>query len=189
MRRSSAEQVALIVRRCLENGGRVDIDGLGSFLPDPGLGFAFLPQTRPKVFMAYVVEDAALADRLFGDFRAAGFDPWLDRKRLLPGQNWPRAIDQAIGVSDFFIACLSSRSVSKRGRFQAELRYALDCASRALLDEVFFIPVRLEECHVPPRIAQEFQYVDLFPDWASGFRRIVRVMRAKQRARASPLLG
>lgn len=177
----SSEQIARIVRNCLERGGNVEIEGLGSFQPDPRGGFSFTPQTRPKVFIAYVVEDAGAVERLYDGFAARGLDPWVDRKKLLPGQNWPRAIDRAISDCDFFVGCFSRQSTGKRGRFQSELRYALDCAARRLFEDIFFIPVRLEECTVPPRIAQEFQYVDLFPDWDKGIERIVATVRKQSR--------
>lgn len=181
VRNASCEQVARIVRRCLERGGSVEIDGLGSFRPQPSGGFRFLPQTRRRVFLAYVVEDAAAVDRLCAGLIAHGFDAWLDRRKLLPGQNWPRSIDHAISVSDYFVACFSQRAVDKRGSFQSELRYALDCARRTPLEEVFFIPVRLEECSLPARITREFQYVDMFPDWGKGMRRILSVLRKQRR--------
>ena len=180
-RNPSCEQVARIVRRCLERGGSVEIDGLGAFRPHPRGGFRFLPQTRPRVFIAYVVEDAPAAERLYADLVARGFDAWLDRRKLLPGQNWPRSIDQAISVSDFFVACFSQRASGKRGSFQSELRFALDCARRLPLEEVFFIPVRLEECRLPPRIMREFEYVDLFPGWEKGLGRILDVLRKRTR--------
>lgn len=180
---SSSEQVARIVRRCLERGGTVEIDGLGIFQPGAGRNFTFVPQTRPKVFLAYVIEDAPLADKLYDALAAGGFDPWLDRKKLLPGQNWSAAIERAISVSDFFVACFSRRALEKRGRFYSELRRALDLASRLPLEDVFFIPVRLDDCTLPARIAQELQYVDLFADWESGLARIVATMRRQVRAR------
>jgi hypothetical protein len=181
---NSGADVARIVRQCLEQGSSVEIDGLGQFRPDRRGGFEFLAFTKPKVFLAYVIEDLELVERLYEDFRAHGFDAWLDRKRLLPGQNWPRSIEQAISVSDLFVACFSERAVGKRGGFQSELRYALDCERRLPLDEVFLIPVRLEECRVPARITREYQYVDLFPNWERGVQRIVAAMRKQARAMA-----
>lgn len=180
---TSGADIARIVRECLDRGSSVEIEGLGTFRPDHAGGFLFQPQMRPKIFLAYVVEEQRAAERLCQDLVRAGFDPWLDRKRLLPGQNWPRAIERAIAVSDFFLACLSRRSIGKRGRFQSEMRYALDCAAMLPLEAVFFIPVRLEECRVPARIHQEFQYVDLFPDWERGFERIAAVIRRQIAAR------
>ena len=181
--RTSSDEIARIVLKCLEKGGEVEIDGLGLFRPDERGGVVFVPQVQPKVFLAYAVEDRGAAERLFEGLLANGFDPWMDSRKLLPGQNWPRAIEQAISVSDFFIACFSSRSIPKRGHFQSELRYALDCASRLPLDEVYLIPVRTEECSVPVRVQREFQYVDLFPDWEKGFQSVLTVIRHQLRAR------
>ncbi|MGE5644671.1 MAG: toll/interleukin-1 receptor domain-containing protein [Acidobacteriota bacterium] len=183
--RTTSTEIARLVRDSLERGCAVEIDGLGAFRPDPGGGFRFEPQTRPKVFLAYAAEDYKAAGRLYDEFSAHGFDAWLDRRKLLPGQNWPRAIEQAISVSDFFVACFSERSGGKRGNFQSELRYALDCARRLPLEEVYFIPVRLEECPVPARIAKEFQYVDLFPDWDKGFERLLAAITSASRRSSS----
>jgi hypothetical protein len=174
--RTSA-QVARLIRRCLAEGASVEIDGLGTFVPDARGGFRFLPRNRPKVFVAYVQEDGLAAARLFEGLEAGGFDPWLDRRKLLPGQNWPRSIEQAIETSDFFLACFSHRSVKKKGGFQAEIRYALDCTRLIPLDQIFMIPARLDACAVPWRIQREVQYIDLFPDWERGFRRILAAMR------------
>jgi TIR domain len=173
----SSVDVAETVRRCLSEGASVEIDGLGTFLPDPQRGFRFLPRNRPKVFVAYVQEDAAAAQRVFECLEARGFDPWLDLRKLLPGQNWPRSIQDAIETSDFFLACFSQHSVKKKGGFQAEIRYALDCMRRIPLDEIFLIPARLDACSVPARIQRELQYIDLFPDWDRGFHRVVAAMR------------
>ncbi len=175
---TQSEQVARLLRQCLRRGASVEIEGLGVFRPDGRGRFRFLPATSPKVFLAYVQEDVEAAERLYRDFRAHGFDAWLDRKKLLPGQNWPRSIEQAIEVADYFVACFSTRAIGKRGCFQSELRYALDCARRVPLDQTYFIPVRLEECRVPARISRQIQYVDLFPDWEQGFRRILQAMGA-----------
>jgi len=75
----------------------------------------------------------------------------------------------------------SVNSVKKRGGFQSEVRYALDCASRLPIDDVFLIPVRLDDCPVPARIQRETQYVDLFPCFDAGVERIVATMEARRR--------
>ena len=180
-----AASVADIVRQCLAEGKSVEIDGLGAFRPDGQSGFRFVPRTLPAVFVAYVQEDAALADRLFDGLEAAGVAPWMDRRKLLPGQNWPRSIEEAIETSDFFVACFSHNSVGKKGGFQAEIRYALDCARRLPLDRIYLIPVRLDDCRVPRSIQRELQYMDLFPDWERGLSRLVSVMRREVNCRSS----
>ena len=184
---SSSRDVARLVRRCLEEGGTVEINGLGVFRTNAEGGFEFTAEDRPQVFLAYSVEDYAAVEHLADALHGYGFDPWLDRRKLMPGQNWPRAIERAIDVSSYFLACFSSRSVTRRGHFHAEMRYALQCARRVPLGEIFFIPVRLEACPVPQEIVSEIQYVDLFPDCRSGIERIVAVMRRQEQNRANRL--
>jgi hypothetical protein len=170
-------QVAKIVMRSLSAGKTVEIDGLGVFRPDSREGFRFEPTSLPQVFIAYAKEDQERAARLYRDLEDAGFSPWMDVRKLLAGQNWPRAIETAIDSSDFFVACFSANSVRKKGGFQAEIRYALDCARQVPLDEIFIVPARLNECNVPRTISHELQYIDLFPDWDVGVERLVTMMR------------
>ena len=172
-----------ILRQTLLDGGHVEVEGLGRFEPGKNEGFQFFSETKARVFIAYVEEDQAPASRLYDALAAHGFQPWMDKRKLLPGQNWPRAIEAAIQTSDFFIACFSKRAVCKRGSFHSELRFALECAAQVPLDEIFLIPVRLENCVLPARISGQTQYVDLFPNWGAGIRRIRRVMREQERLR------
>lgn len=176
---SLLDEIGQIVRQALEAGLSVEIDGLGTFSRDRDKGFVFRGRRQPRVFIAYVVEDAAAAERLYDTFAASGFDPWMDRRKLLPGQNWPRAIQDAMETSDFAVACFSHHSVAKRGGFQAEVRYALDCAARVPLGEIFLVPVRLDPCEIPGQIRRVVQYIDLFPDWDAGVRRIVAVLQQR----------
>ncbi len=181
--REWAEQVAQVVMRALAAGSAVEIDGLGVFCPDTRHVFRFEPRRLPRVFLAYVTEDRPQAERLYDALEAAGFAPWMDTRKLLPGQNWPRAIEGAIESADFFVACFSENSVRKKGGFQAEIRYALDCAREVPLDEIFIVPVRLDGCRVPRAIEREYQYVDLFPDWAKGLRRLFGMLRKEMERR------
>ena len=186
---STHRQIAEIVKQCLDEGKTVEIDGLGTFRRTAHRRFRFWPRNLPKVFLAYVQEDAAAVERLFEALGGEGLDPWMDRRKLMPGQNWPRSIEDAIETSDFVVACFSSHSVSKKGGFQAEIRYALDCARRIPLDDIFIIPIRLDECCVPARIQRELQYIDLFPDWARGMRRLITVMARQRRRESVPALA
>ena len=171
------ERILRIVRRALERGQTVEIDGLGTFGTAAGGDYEFVSQTKPRVFIAYVEEDLPLARRLRDEIAAAGCSPWMDKDKLLPGQDWPRAICRAIEISDAFVACFSTQSIAKRGPFQSELRWALRCARRMPLDETFVIPVRFDRCCVPQQIRERSQYVDLFPDWEHGMKKIVRAVR------------
>ncbi|MEO8129986.1 MAG: toll/interleukin-1 receptor domain-containing protein [Bryobacteraceae bacterium] len=177
----SNNEVGRILRACLDTGRSVEMDGLGVLIPKPDGQFEFRAETRPKVFLAYVEEDLIEVRRLADALQNAGFHPWLDKRKLLPGQDWPRSIQQAIEVSDFFVPCFSRRSTYKRGTFQSELRHALECAAEMPLDEIFIVPLRLEPCEVPKRISDCLQYVDVYPNWEKGVNRIIASMRKQMK--------
>ena len=168
------------IQRSLRESRLVEIEGLGVFEKDDGGNIAFhhsfQHSRKARIFISYAREDGVAAERLFSELTARGFAAWLDNHKLLPGQNWQQRIEDAIASADFFIACFSSQSVNKRGGFQVEIRHALRFADSLPLDDVFFIPVRLDDCRIPPRIQRETQYIDLFPDWDGGFGRIIEII-------------
>jgi hypothetical protein len=45
--------------------------------------------TSPKIskLIREIEEDLATATKLYDRLAQAGFDPWIDKKKLLPGQN------------------------------------------------------------------------------------------------------
>ena len=175
------EELSRLIQRLLKRSQEVEVEGLGVFARDKTGEISFEHSKRLRIFIAYATEDRSSAERLFKQLTAHGFAAWLDRRRLLPGQDWPHRIEDAIESSDFLIACFSARSIRKRGGFQKEIRLALECASRMPLDDVFLIPVRLDNCRIPTRIQRETQYVDLFPDWRSGFERVLRIIESQVR--------
>jgi hypothetical protein len=172
------ELVGAVVRQCLTEGIDVELDGLGVF-KHTETGLTFVPAEGPRVFISYVREDYEAASKLYAELEAAGLRPWLDRKKLLPGQNWRGCVERAIDTCDFFIACFSSHSVKKRGQFPYEVRYALRTADRMPLDEVFVLPVRVSECRIPARIGWHMQHVDLFPYRDEGIRTLIEAIQAE----------
>jgi hypothetical protein len=61
------------------------------------------------------------------------------------------------------IAILSNNSFDKRGYLQKEIRLGLDKAQEMLENDIYFIPLRLEECLVPTMISN-YQWIDWFKD-------------------------
>jgi hypothetical protein len=180
----TVEELAQLIQRSLKRSKAVEVEGLGVFARNDSGEISFEHAKRTRIFIAYATEDRTSAERLFDELTAHGLAAWMDRRKLLPGQDWPHRIEDAIASSDFFVACFSSRSVKRRGGFHTDLRHALACASSVPLDDVFLIPVRLDECRVPIRIQREMQYVDLFPDWITGFERVLQIIE-RQTLRAA----
>jgi hypothetical protein len=170
-------QVAQIILESLKKGKPVEIEGFGTFQPQQDGGFHFVALDAPRVFIGYATEDAESAGLLYEQLLKAGFNPWMDRKNLKAGQNWPRLIEAAIEASDFFIGCMSKNSVRKRGGFQSEIRYALDIALRLPLEDTFIVPIRFDECRLPARIVRELHYIDFFPSWDEGLLQLTHAIQ------------
>ena len=102
-----------------------------------------------QLFLAHASEDKAAVLDLYERLKAQGYQPWVDKKNLIPGQNWREEIPKAICNSQLFIACLSSRSVSKEGYVQKELRLALNTCAEKPPGSIYLIPLKLEPCDVP----------------------------------------
>jgi hypothetical protein len=96
-------------------------------------------------------------------------------------------INQAIRDSRYVIALLSSHSLSKRGFVQKELKKALDVVDELPPNEIFVIPVRLEECEPIDDRLLEIQWVDVFPDYADGLQQILRVLVSIQPESQDPI--
>jgi hypothetical protein len=119
--------------------------------------------SRPlTIFLCHASEDKERVRELNDTLEAAGFEPWLDDRKILPGQDWDREIQGAVRSADVFIACLSSHS-EKRGYVQKEIVRALSVAEELPEGSIFIIPARLESCNVPTRLTR-WQWVDLFAD-------------------------
>lgn len=114
-----------------------------------------------SIFISYAHEDIEAALSIYEMLDEKGYSAWIDKKNLLPGQDWALEIDKAIRNSDIFVACLSTNSVSQRGYFLAELKKASKVLETVPEEEVFLIPVRLDDCQVPSRI-KRLHWLDYF---------------------------
>ncbi|NJL60111.1 MAG: toll/interleukin-1 receptor domain-containing protein [Desulfobacteraceae bacterium] len=140
-----------------------------------------------KVFISYAREDIETAGKLYHDLKQAGISPWMDKEDILIGENWKVAIRQAMKESSYFLALLSSNSLSKQGYVQKELKMALDILSEMPPSGIFLLPVRLDDCHPLDERLQDINWGDLFPSYEEGFQKILRVLsQDRQKAMSSP---
>jgi hypothetical protein len=120
------------------------------------------PKRLLKVFLCHASQDKPSVRELAQRLSAEGWiDPWLDEKKLLPGQDWRLKIEEAVEISDIVIICLSSNSVRKEGFVQKELRHAKDIALEKPEESIFLIPLRIDECDVPRGLGS-YQRADYF---------------------------
>jgi len=115
-----------------------------------------------KVFLCHASQDKPAVRGLYNALNVEGWiDPWLDKAKLLPGQDWEFVIEKVVDDSDVVIVCLSRQSVSKEGFVQREIRYAYDLALEKPEDTIFLIPLRLDDCAMPRKL-RSFHWVDYF---------------------------
>ncbi len=134
------------------------------------------PNHQLRVFLCHASSDKPAVRNLYERLVNDGIDAWLDKEKLIPGQNWQIEIPKAVKNSDAVIVCLSSQSVTKEGFVQKEIRFALDAADEKPEGTIFIIPARLENCNVPDRISQ-FHWVDLFSD--DGYELLLKALKLR----------
>jgi len=130
---------------------------------------------RRQVFLCYASPDREKVTSLYNDLIRAGFVPWMDKKRLQGGEKWQTMVRRAIRTSDFFIVCISKKSINRRGFMQREIRIALEIWDEKLEDDIYIIPVRLEDCEITHERLTELQWIDLFKP--EGFSQLVQAIR------------
>ena len=144
--------------------------------------------TMPKkhVFLSYYRENAKEVSRLRDDLLAAGETVWWDQD-ILPGQDWRQAIRQAMRDSYAVLLCLSSEGAGRpMSGVNPEALDAIDVYRQYRTGEIFLIPVRLNDCEIPPieidgtRTLDRLQWIDLFPPSRrkDGLSRLVQALQA-----------
>lgn len=130
-----------------------------------------------KVFLCHASDDKAQVKALYDRLNADGVDAWLDKEKLLPGQDWEREIRKAVRESDVVVVCLS-KGFNQRGYRQKEVRIALDEADMMPEGEIFIIPARLEECNNLESL-RKWHWVDLFEQ--DGYEYLMRSLNLRAR--------
>ena len=133
-----------------------------------------LKKQSANIFLCYSHADRDAVHALYSRLKKDGVDAWLDRERLLPGQNWEHEIRAAIIRSPAVIVCLSKRFNKQKGYRHEELKIALEKAGSLPDDEIFIIPARLENCDTPDSL-RHLHRVDLFE--ADGYKKLMQALR------------
>jgi formylglycine-generating enzyme required for sulfatase activity len=131
---------------------------------------------RPlKVFLCHAHSDKDAVKALYSRLTKDGVDAWLDKEKLLPGQDWELEIRKAVREADVVVVCLS-KQFNQAGFRQKEVRLALDTAMEKPEGEIFIIPARWEECDNLESL-RKWHWVDLFEE--NGYEKLMRALRAR----------
>lgn len=139
-----------------------------------------------KAFLCHAHGDKYVVKALYVRLIKDGVDAWLDKEKLLPGQDWKLEIRKAVSESDVVIVCLSNQFKYK-GYRQVEVSIALEEAALQPEGEIFIIPARLEECETLESL-KKYHWVDLFNK--GGYEKLMQSLklRAKHVGMKAPQL-
>ncbi len=133
------------------------------------------PKRPIKVFLCHAHADRDTVRALYTRLTQDGVNAWLDKAKLLPGQDWELEIRKAVREADVVVVCLS-KQFNQAGFRQKEVRLALDTAMEKPEGEIFIIPARLEECDNLESL-RKWHWVDLFEE--DGYEMLMRAFRAR----------
>ena len=131
------------------------------------------PTKQVRVFLIHAHDDRDAVHKLHQRLRRDSIDAWLDAANLQPGQDWQSEIRKAILTSDAVVVCISCAFNKQHGYRHEELKLALEKAS-LLVDEVFIIPARLEDCDMPESLRQLHR---LYLFVKGGYKKLVKALK------------
>lgn len=133
------------------------------------------PKRPLKVFLCHAHADRDPVRKLYTRLTKDGVDAWLDKEKLLPGQDWEYEIRKGVREADVVVVCLS-KQFNQAGFRQKEVRLALDTAMEKPEGEIFIIPARLEECDTLESL-RKWHWVDLFE--GDGYEILMRTLQIR----------
>lgn len=115
------------------------------------------------IFISYATKDALeFALKLHDELEKSGYDAWLDKRDLKPGQNWDRAIEQAIRSAWGLVFVITPASLVSE--------VCQDEWGLALLLKIPVIPLKLQlddDGQLPLRLVRR-QYIDFMNHFDRG---------------------
>ena len=139
--------------------------------------------TQPtNIFLIYAHRDKLAVHKLYEHLTKDGINVWLDAEKLQPGQDWQHEIRKAIPKCDIIIVCLSQSFDKQHGYRHEELNLAIGKANFLPDDEIYIIPVRLEECDMPEAL-RRLHRVDLFK--TGGYKKLIHALQEQFELRSN----
>jgi WD40 repeat protein len=126
-------------------------------------------EERTRVFISYSRKESSFAEKLRDELRTEGFDAYLDKHDIMPGEPWHERITDLISSADAVIYCLSPASVASQ-IVDWEINEAERLAKRNL-------PIIVEdpaEHDVPHRLKRlNYIFMRNEREWSAGFTKLI----------------
>jgi hypothetical protein len=124
-------------------------------------------KSKFRVVIFYGEPDRAKAEKARALLRRHGIDAWLASRDLRAGEKWFDRIRNVLVGANRVLILVSSRTVSRDGELQHEIRDVMKLEQKKAPDGRFVLPGRLDDCEMHP-LLNEFHWIDLITsgDWA-----------------------
>ncbi|WP_027034831.1 TIR domain-containing protein [Mesorhizobium ciceri] len=119
-----------------------------------------------QVFISYARPDREAAGELYDWLKQNGFESWVDFKKIKGGQNWDFEIKRALDRSSIIVILWSKNSRDRRGYIQRQLKLSLEKYQEKLIDDIFIIPVLIDDSPIP----EQFKSIQALFTSQSDFR-------------------
>jgi hypothetical protein len=126
-----------------------------------------------NVFISYRTSDAAEAERLANEIRAAGHHVWFFEWEVRLGDSIVQKMNEGLEGAAYVVVCYSSSGVLApwMGR-----EWMSTLARQLSGHSVKLLPVILTG-GTPPAILADYRYADLSKDWNKGVADLLRAIR------------
>jgi hypothetical protein len=114
---------------------------------------------NPLIFISYATPDRDRVLSYYDALHAKGYDVWMDCRRIKPGQNWDFEIKRALNRAVLILLFISKTSVERRGYVQREINITTDKATEKLIDDIYRIPILLDDDALIPEQLKAIQIV------------------------------
>ncbi|GAA1839971.1 toll/interleukin-1 receptor domain-containing protein [Asanoa iriomotensis] len=125
------------------------------------------------VFVSHRVADAAPAEKLADDIRAAGHDVRLDETDLRVGDSIVEWMNAGLADADYVVLCYSAHGVESKWIMR---EWASALARQLQGAGVKLLPVVLTGGDAPAILA-DLKTADLTKDWSRGVAQLLRAIR------------
>ena len=112
------------------------------------------------IFLSYASPDRERVMPHYLHLKQRGFNPWIDRQKLLGGQNWDYEIRRALDEAAIIVMFISNNSTNRRGYVQREIRLALNKLEEKLIGDIYIIPVLLDKDAERPDQLADIQFLN-----------------------------
>jgi len=129
-----------------------------------------------NVFISYPKEELSYAIEMHEFLSSLDITPFLDKKDLLPGQDWEAILEENLREADLVILISSRKILERSGTIQKEIKIIIDAIEKHPIGNLYLIPFRVENVHLPKPLSKA-QYFDHFDDdWKI---KLIRALRLK----------